>query len=102
MLKRIMKSQKGFTLIELLIVVAILGILAVVVLPNVVGLIDQAKTTAAVVEVATVQTAADIYNVVKGMPLPAGAVELSKLAPYLRSTPAATYSIDANGKTTSP
>ena len=38
LLRRIHRNSKGFTLVELLIVVAILGVLADVVLPNVTGL----------------------------------------------------------------
>ena len=39
-------SEHGYTLTELLIVVAILGILVAVVLPNFTGLLGGAKSTA--------------------------------------------------------
>ena len=51
------RGEKGFTLIELLIVVAILGVLAAVVIPNVGRFIGRGEDEAASTEFANIQTA---------------------------------------------
>jgi len=51
-------GEKGFTLIELLIVVAILGIIAAVIIPNIAGFMATGYQAAANSEAETVKTAA--------------------------------------------
>ncbi len=55
--KCLRRGQKGFTLIELLIVVAILGIVAGVVIPNATAYFGRGKEEAILTETDTVQTA---------------------------------------------
>ncbi len=111
MLKKL-NSEQGFTLTELLIVVAILGILVAVVLPNFVGLLGSAKSNAGEAELNVVQTAVDaklantnsattaaIGSATSDMTTAAGGFGLAPS--YMRSTAThGTYTVDTGGKVT--
>jgi type IV pilus assembly protein PilA len=58
-LRRLHQNNKGFTLVELLIVIAIVGVLAAIVLPNVTGMVGSGQTEAAKTELNIVQAAMD-------------------------------------------
>lgn len=54
-------KRKGFMLIELLMVVAIVGILAAVAVPNFIGLTDEAKTARIQADLSTIGSAVEVY-----------------------------------------
>ncbi len=57
MLNRIRRRQKGFTLIELLIVVAIIGIIAAILIPNLLDALQKAKQKRTVADMRNTGTA---------------------------------------------
>ena len=58
-----MKNQKGFTLIELLIVVAIIGIIAAIAIPNLLNAIQRGKQKRTMGDMRTVATANESYSI---------------------------------------
>jgi general secretion pathway protein G len=60
------RSARGFTLVEIMVVVVILGILAVLIVPRVVGRTDEARTVAAKQDVAAIMQALKLYRLDNG------------------------------------
>jgi type II secretion system protein G len=87
------KSRKGFTLIELLIVVAIVGILAALLIPNAISAMQRAKQKGTMKEINTLSTGVMDYVTDKGFsPTNSGVVSTTTITAlsqlYLKAVPA--------------
>jgi general secretion pathway protein G len=63
---RAARFPRGFTLVEIMVVVVILGILAVLIVPRVVGRTDEARAVAAKQDIAAVMQALKLYRLDNG------------------------------------
>jgi prepilin-type N-terminal cleavage/methylation domain-containing protein len=102
MLQKLRSNKEGFTLIELMIVIAIIGILAAIAIPNFISYRDKAYCSAAESDVQSVMGAiADYFSnpdnmtVSDGSPgLPVSGTDLSGTNTYAITSPASnTYTV---------
>jgi general secretion pathway protein G len=61
-LQRQGRKEEGFSLVELMVVIVIIGLLATIVIINVMPAADRAATTKARADIATLEQAIDIYK----------------------------------------
>lgn len=60
--RRALGRQNGFTLIEIMVVVIIIGLLAAIVAPNVIGRVDDAQITRAKADIGQIESALKFYR----------------------------------------
>ena len=60
------RDQKGFTLIEIMVVVVILGLLAALVLPRIMGQEDKARVETSKVQIRSLEDALDAFKLDNG------------------------------------
>jgi len=80
-----LRKERGFTLIELLIVVAIIGIIAAIAIPNLLNAIQRGKQKRTISDMRSVATAIESYAVDNNQ-YPDANNDFLGLIPYLQTT----------------
>ena len=80
------KNTKGFTLIELLIVVAIIGIIAAIAIPNLLNAIQRGKQKRTMSDVRTIATASESYSIDNNQYVSSAAAAVSTIITNLEPT----------------
>ena len=100
------RNKKGFTLIELIVVIAILGILALIAVPRLIGTTDRARNSTHNANVRLIEGAVSLYEAQEGTTPPNVGALVS--GGYLNAVPAnpivggLAYTIDADGIVSPP
>lgn len=81
------RHQAGFSLIEIMVVIVIMGVLAALVVPNLMGRPDQARTVAAKQDIGAIMQALKLFKLDNGS-YPASAQGLAALHAQPTSGPA--------------
>lgn len=63
---RRLSANAGFTLIEIMVVVLILGLLAALVVPKIVGRTDEARVTKAKADIKAIESALNLFKIDNG------------------------------------
>ena len=56
------RAERGFTLMEMLVVLVVIALIAAVAIPQIMGMLENAKTRAARIQLETVSQALKVYN----------------------------------------
>lgn len=93
---KLQKKQKGFTILEVLIVIAIIGMMVGLVVPNLMGQSDSAKIQSTAIEIKNLESVLDMYKL-KGGQYPTteqgleALVSMPDIEPIPRNYPAEGY-----------
>lgn len=65
-LRKALNNERGLTLIELMVVIIILGLLATIITPRLLGRTEEAKRTKAIVDIRNLESALRLYKLDNG------------------------------------
>jgi general secretion pathway protein G len=87
-MKIIKKTQKGFTILEVMIVIAILGMMASLVVGNLMDSADEAKVQSTAIEIKNLESILDLYKLKAGQyPTTEQGLEALVSAPEIEPVP---------------